>query len=243
MNSGIPALELYAIDTLLSGEERAVRDSVTAWAADHVRPHLSGWFAAGAPPVRELAGELGRLGVLGMHLDGYGCAGAGAVEYGMACFALESVDSGLRSLMSVQGSLAMFAIHHFGSEDQKQQWLPGMAAGKTIGCFGLTEAEFGSNPAGMLTRARRDGTDWVLDGSKTWITNGTVADVAIIWARTVDDGTDEGGRVRGFIVPTDSAGFTAGEITDKLSLRASATAGLSLSGVRVPAEAMLPDAV
>ncbi|MFX4273620.1 acyl-CoA dehydrogenase family protein [Propionibacteriaceae bacterium Y1685] len=241
--SGSPALELYGTDTLLSAEERAVRDSVTAWAADHAGPHLRDWFSTGSPPVRELARELGQLGVLGMHLEGYGCAGAGAVAYGMACFALEAVDSGLRSLMSVQGSLAMFAIHRFGSTAQKNQWLPSMATGETIGCFGLTEAEFGSNPAGMRTRARRDGSDWILTGSKTWITNGTVAGVAVIWARTVEDGTDQGGRVRGFVVPTDAPGFSAREITDKLSLRASVTAELIMDDVRLPAEAVLPEAV
>jgi glutaryl-CoA dehydrogenase len=185
--------------------------------------------------VRELARELGDLGVLGMHLDGYGCAGTSAVAYGLACTELEAGDSGIRSLVSVQGSLAMFAIHHFGSEEHKQRWLPEMAAGRAIGCFGLTEADFGSNPSGMRTRARRDGDDWVLDGSKMWITNGNVADVAVVWAQT-DDG------IRGFVVPTDTPGFTANEIHKKMSLRASVTSELVLQGVRLPADAMLPGA-
>jgi glutaryl-CoA dehydrogenase len=168
-----------------------------------------------------------------MHLDGYGCQGMSAVAYGLACLELEAGDSGIRSLVSVQGSLAMYAIHAFGSEVQKDEWLPRMAAGDAIGCFGLTEADFGSNPGGMRTAAQRDGTDWVLNGSKMWITNGNVADVAVVWART-----DEG--IRGFVVPTDSAGFTANEIHKKMSLRASVTSELVLENVRLPDSAMLP---
>jgi glutaryl-CoA dehydrogenase len=189
-------------------------------------------------PVRELALEMGKLGLLGMHLEGYGCAGTSATAYGLACLEVEAGDSGIRSLMSVQGSLAMYAIHAHGSEEHKQEWLPAMAEGERIGCFGLTEPDFGSNPAGMRTRARRDGSDWVLDGSKMWITNGSIADVAVVWARVVD-GPDEG--IRGFVVPTDTAGFSAPEIEQKLSMRASVTSELVLDGVRLPADAMLPE--
>jgi glutaryl-CoA dehydrogenase len=188
----------------------------------------------GADTVRQVAREAGELGLLGMHLEGYGCAGTNAVSYGLACLELEAGDSGLRSLVSVQGSLAMFAIWKFGSEEQKQAWLPRMATGEAIGCFGLTEPDFGSNPAGMRTRAKRDGSDWVLDGTKMWITNGSVADVAVVWAQT-----DEG--VRGFVVPTDAPGFSAPEITKKLSLRASVTSELVLDAVRLPADAVLPE--
>ena len=172
--------ELFAIDTLLSEDERAMRDVVRDIVDREVRPNIRGWFADGALPARELAGRLGEVGLLGMHLEGYGCAGTSAVSYGLACLELEAGDSGIRSLVSVQGSLAMFAIHHFGSEDQKQRWLPAMARGEAIGCFGLTEPDFGSNPAGMRTRAVRDGDDWVLNGSKMWITNGSIADVAVV---------------------------------------------------------------
>jgi glutaryl-CoA dehydrogenase len=216
-----------------------MRDTVRTFLAAEVRPHVSGWFESGSVPVRELAPRLGELGLLGMHLEGYGCAGTSATAYGLACAELEAVDSGVRSLVSVQGSLAMFAIWRFGSEEQKQEWLPRMAAGEAIGCFGLTEPDYGSNPAGMRTRARRDGDDWVLDGTKMWITNGSVADVAVVWART--DSSD-GETVRGFVVPTDSPGFSAPEITGKLSLRASVTSELVLEGVRLPSSAMLPEA-
>ncbi|AHH99559.1 acyl-CoA dehydrogenase family protein [Kutzneria albida] len=226
---------LFAIDSLLSEEERAIRDTVRRFCADRIRPHLADWFETARLPARELARELGGLGLLGMHLEGYGCAGTSATAYGLACMELEAADSGLRSLVSVQGSLAMFAIHHFGSEQQKQEWLPRMASGEAIGCFGLTEPDFGSNPAGMRTRAKRDGSDWVLDGSKMWITNGSIADVAVVWART-----DEG--IRGFVVPTDTPGFSAPEIHRKLSLRASVTSELVLAGVRLPESAMLPGA-
>lgn len=224
---------LFAIDHLLSEEERAIRDVVREYVDERIKPGVADWFEAGQIPARELAKELGTLGVLGMHLEGYGCQGTSAVAYGLACLELEAGDSGIRSLVSVQGSLAMYAIHAFGSEEQKQEWLPRMAAGDAIGCFGLTEADFGSNPSGMRTHARRDGGDWVIDGSKMWITNGNVADVAVVWART-----DEG--IRGFVVPTDTPGFRANEIHKKMSLRASVTSELVLDGVRLPADAVLP---
>ncbi|GAB4588844.1 acyl-CoA dehydrogenase family protein [Nocardia sp. IFM 10818] len=231
--------ELFAIDSLLSGEEREIRDTVRAFAAERLRPHIADWFEAGTFPAREIAPELGKLGLLGMHLEGYGCAGTSATAYGLACLELEAVDSGVRSMVSVQGSLAMTAIHKYGSEEQKQRWLPGMAAGQLLGCFGLTEPDFGSNPGGMRTRARRDGDDWILDGSKMWITNGSVADVAIIWAQSREGERD---TIRGFVVPTDTPGFSAREMHKKLSLRASVTAELSLDGVRLPADALLPEA-
>ncbi|MFC7485281.1 acyl-CoA dehydrogenase family protein [Knoellia sp. CPCC 206453] len=232
-------LELFGIEGLISAEDRDMRDTVRSFLASEVRPHVSGWFESASVPIRELAPRLGELGLLGMHLEGYGCAGTSATAYGLACAELEAVDSGVRSLVSVQGSLAMFAIWQFGSEEQKQEWLPRMAAGEAVGCFGLTEPDFGSNPAGMRTRARRDGEDWILDGSKMWITNGSVADVAVVWART--DASD-GQTIRGFVVPTSAPGFSAPEITGKLSLRASVTAELVLDGVRLPASAMLPEA-
>ncbi len=227
-------LDLIATDTLLDDEERAIRDTVHTFGADRLRPHIAEWFESGTIPARELARELGDLGVLGMHLDGYGCSGTSAVAYGLACLELEAVDSGIRSLVSVQGSLAMFALWKWGSEEQKQEWLPGMASGEKIGCFGLTEPDFGSNPSGMRTSAKRDGTDWVLNGTKMWITNGAVADVAVVWAQT-----DEG--IRGFVVPTDSPGFSAPVIKSKLSLRASITSELVLENVRLPDSAVLPE--
>ncbi|MFI0791548.1 acyl-CoA dehydrogenase family protein [Micromonospora rubida] len=228
-------LELAAFDTLLTAEERDVRDTVRRFAAEQIRPHIAGWYADGTLPAREIARECGRLGLLGMHLDGYGCAGVGAVSYGLACFELEAADSGIRSLVSVQGSLAMYAIHAFGSEEQRQRWLPAMAAGEAIGCFGLTEPDAGSDPGAMRTTARRDGTDWILDGEKMWITNAGVADVAVVWART-----DEG--IRGFVVPMDTPGVSTLPVGHKLSLRASVTSALVLQGVRLPSVAQLPGA-
>ncbi|MEV3965454.1 acyl-CoA dehydrogenase family protein [Nocardia sp. NPDC050193] len=231
--------ELFATDSLLTGEEREIRDTVAAFTDRHIRPDIAQWFEAGHFPVRDIAPELGKLGVLGMHLEGYGCAGLPATAYGLACQELEAADSGLRSLVSVQGSLAMTALHKYGSEEQKQQWLPDMAAGQTIGCFGLTEPDFGSNPGGMRTRARRDGGDWVLDGSKMWITNGSVADIAVVWAQVETGGKNV---VHGFLVPAGTPGFTAREMKGKLSLRASITAELDFDEVRLPADAILPGA-
>ncbi|WP_314172639.1 acyl-CoA dehydrogenase family protein [Streptomyces winkii] len=234
-------LGLFGTEALIGEEDRAIRDTVRQYVTEKVKPKLTDWYEAGSLPARELAGELGSLGVLGMHLDGYGCAGTSATAYGLACMELEAGDSGLRSLVSVQGSLAMFAIWKYGSEEQKQQWLPDMAAGRAIGCFGLTEPDFGSNPAGMRTRAVRDGSGWVLDGTKMWITNGSVADVAVVWARTEDPETP-GNKVRGFLVPAGTPGFSAPEIKKKMSLRASVTSELVLDGVRLPGSAMLPEA-
>ena len=231
----VPAdLDLLGLDAALSPTDREIRDAVRRFATARVLPHVAGWFEAGTLP-RDLAPELGKLGVFGMHLEGYGCPGASALQYGLACLELEAVDSGLRSLVSVQGSLAMYAIHAYGSEEQKQEWLPRMAAGEAIGCFGLTEPDSGSDPGSMRTRARRDGDDWVLDGTKMWITNGGFADVAVVWARA-----EEG--VRGFVVPRGTPGFTTRNIERKLSLRASVTSELILDGVRLPADAMLPGA-
>ncbi|MFI1580625.1 acyl-CoA dehydrogenase family protein [Embleya sp. NPDC020630] len=225
------------IDDLLDAEDRAIRDTVRRFCADHVTPYVADWFERGElPSVRELARGLGGIGVLGMTLDGYGCAATNAVQYGLACLELEACDSGLRSLVSVQGSLAMYAIHRFGSEEHRQTWLPRMAAGEALGCFGLTEPDHGSDPASMRTHAKRDGDDWVLNGRKMWITNGSVAEVAVIWART-----EEG--VRGFVVPTDTPGFAAVDIRHKMSLRASITSELTLDDVRLPADAVLPDVV
>lgn len=234
--TGTAPLDLLAVDHLLDEDEKAIQSAVRHFVDDEVRPHVADWYENGLDGeiARELAREAGKLGLLGMHLTGYGCAGTNAVSYGLACLELEAGDSGVRSLVSVQGSLAMYAIWKFGSEEQKQQWLPGMASGELIGCFGLTEPDFGSNPAGMRTRARRDGSDWVLDGTKMWITNGSIADVAVVWAHT-DDG------IRGFLVPAGTAGFSAPKITKKLSLRASVTSELVLDGVRLPADAVLPE--
>ncbi|MEU4238805.1 acyl-CoA dehydrogenase family protein [Actinoplanes sp. NPDC026619] len=228
-------LDLLDLDSLLSDEERDIRALARRVADDRVRPSVADWYENGTAPVRDLALEFGKLGLLGMHLTGYGCTGASAVAYGLTCMELEAADSGVRSLVSVQGSLAMFAIWSFGSAEQKRRWLPGMAAGELIGCFGLTEPDHGSDPANMSTRARRDGDDWVLNGGKMWITNAPLADVAVIWART-----DEG--VAGFAVPTDTPGFSAREIKHKMSLRASSTGEISLDDVRLPADAQLPGA-
>ncbi|MBQ1098223.1 acyl-CoA dehydrogenase family protein [Streptomyces sp. b94] len=224
------------VDDLLAPEDLAIRDTVRTWAADRVLPHIAEWYENGElPGIRDLARELGSIGALGMSLDGYGCAGASAVQYGLACLELEAADSGIRSLVSVQGSLAMYAIHRFGSEEQKQTWLPRMAAGEVIGCFGLTEPDHGSDPANMRTHAKREGGgDWVLNGRKMWITNGSVAGVAVVWAQTEDG-------IRGFVVPTDSPGFSAPEIKHKWSLRASVTSELVLDDVRLPADAVLPE--
>jgi glutaryl-CoA dehydrogenase len=227
-------LALFDVEPLINEEDRAIRDTVRQVVDAKVRPGLAEWYENGSVPVRELATELGAVGLLGMHLEGYGCAGTSATAYGLACTELEAADSGIRSLVSVQGSLAMFAIWKHGSEEQKQEWLPRMATGEAIGCFGLTEPDFGSNPAGMRTRATRDGDDWVLNGSKMWITNGSVADVAVVWAQTDD-------RIRGFVVPTDTPGFSAPEIKRKLSLRASVTSELVLQDVRLPGSAVLPE--
>ncbi|KUM83518.1 MULTISPECIES: acyl-CoA dehydrogenase family protein [Streptomyces] len=225
------------IDDLLEPEDLAIRATVRTWAADRVLPHVADWYEKGElPGIRELARELGEIGALGMSLDGYGCAGASAVQYGLACLELEAADSGIRSLVSVQGSLAMYAVHRFGSEEQKQTWLPRMAAGEVIGCFGLTEPDHGSDPGAMRTYAKKDGTDWVLNGRKMWITNGSVAGVAVVWAQT-DDG------IRGFVVPTGTPGFSAPEIKHKWSLRASVTSELVLDDVRLPADAVLPEVV
>ncbi|AVP66753.1 acyl-CoA dehydrogenase [Rhodococcus hoagii] len=227
-------LDLFGIDALLSHEERDIQATVRRLVDERLRPQLPEWFESGTLP-KEIARELGGLGLFGMHLQGYGCAGTNAVSYGLACLELEAGDSGLRSFVSVQGSLSMFSIHRYGSEEQKQEWLPRLASGEALGCFGLTEPDFGSNPAGMRTRARRDGADWILDGTKMWITNGSLADVATVWAQT-DDG------VRGFVVPTDTPGFTANTVHGKLSMRASVTSELVLDGVRLPASAQLPEA-
>ncbi len=221
-------------DHLLSDEERDMRDSVRAFVQGEVVPHVGDWFEAGEVPVDELAPRLGKLGVLGMHLTGYGCAGASATAYGLACLELEAGDSGVRSLVSVQGSLAMYAIWRWGSEEQKQAWLPRMAAGEAIGCFGLTEPDAGSDPGAMRTTARRDGDDWILHGQKMWITNGSRSDVAVVWART-DDG------VQGFLVEKGTKGFTTQDIHKKMSLRASVTSELLLDDVRVPDSARLPE--
>lgn len=232
-------LELFGIDQLVNPEDRAIGETVRSYVEREVKPQLAEWFEAGDLPARELARDLGKLGVLGMHFEGYGCAGTSATAYGLACLELEAADSGLRSLVSVQGSLAMFAIWKWGSEEQKQQWLPAMAAGETIGCFGLTEPDFGSNPGGMRTRARRDGDDWVLNGNKLWITNGSIADVAVVWAQTDEDSDGKG--IRGFIVPADTPGFSAHTIKHKLSLRASVTSELVLDNVRLPADSVFPE--
>jgi glutaryl-CoA dehydrogenase len=230
------AYDFLQTDALLSDEERLLRDTVRRFVDDRILPDVADWFEAGTFP-KELAKEMGALGLLGMHLQGYECAGTSAVSYGLACLELEAGDSGARSFVSVQGSLAMFPIWKFGSEEQKQEWLPRMAAGEAVGCFGLTEADSGSDPSSMRTTARRDGSDWIVNGSKMWITNGGIADVAIVWART----PDEASSYAGFIVPTDTPGFTANDIPQKLSLRASVTSELVLDDVRLPESLRLPE--
>jgi glutaryl-CoA dehydrogenase len=226
--------DLLGVDDLLSDDERAVRAVAREFTRRSIDPHIAEWFEAGGiPAMREIARELGRLGALGMHLRGHGCAGLSAVDYGLTCLELEAGDSAIRSFVSVQGSLAMFAIWRYGSEEQKQQWLPSMASGEAIGCFGLTEPDHGSDPGSMRMTATRDGDDWILRGRKAWITNGSIADVAIVWARAGDG-------VRGFVVPTSTPGFSAPEIKHKLSLRASVTSELVLDDVRLPSSAELP---
>jgi glutaryl-CoA dehydrogenase len=235
MSDALDRLDLLDLDDDLDEEDRMLRDTVRKFADDRLRPNIQQWFEDGTLPARELAQEFGALGVLGMHLDGYGCQGAKASQYGLVCAEVEAVDSGLRSLVSVQGSLAMYAIYAYGSEDQKQQWLPRMAKGDAIGCFGLTEADSGSDPGSMRTRAVRDGDDWILNGNKMWITNGSLADVAVVWART-----DEG--VRGFLVEKGMTGFSTQDVHHKISLRASVTSELIFDDVRLPASAQLPEA-
>jgi glutaryl-CoA dehydrogenase len=224
--------DILDIESLLTDEERLIRDTVRGFVKDRVMPDIEDWFERGHFP-KEVVPELGKLGLLGMHLTGYGCAGTNAVSYGIACMELEAGDSGMRSAISVQGSLSMWPIWKYGSEEQKQEWLPPMAAGEVIGCFGLTEPDFGSDPAGMRTTARPDGSDWILSGTKMWITNGGIADVAIVWARG-----EEG--IRGFIVPRQTKGFSTRDIHRKLSLRASVTSELVFDDCRLPADAMLP---
>ena len=233
--TAIDPLDYLAIDALLDDEEKVIRDTVRAFVRANVLPEVADWFEQGVFP-RELFGELGKLGLLGMHLEGYGLPGASSVAYGLTCMELEAGDAGVRSAVSVQGSLAMFPIWRWGSEEQKERWLPPMHTGEVIGCFGLTEPDAGSDPASMRTHARRDGSDWILNGAKMWITNGTIADIAIVWARADD------GAVRGFIVEKDMRGFSAPEIHRKLSLRASVTSELVLQDVRVPDENLLPGA-
>lgn len=226
------ALDFLNIDSLLSDEEISIRDTVRLFVRTKILPYIGDWFDEGTIPTN-LALELGKLGVLGMHLEGYGCAGTSATAYGLACMELEAGDSGIRSLVSVQGSLAMYAIHKWGSEEQKNEWLPRMALGEVIGCFGLTESDSGSDPGSMRTRARRDGSDWIINGQKMWITNGSVAGVAVVWCAT-----DEG--VRGFLIPKGTKGFTTQNIHKKMSLRASITSELIFDDVRLPASAQLP---
>jgi len=228
------AHDFLDLDSLLSEQEIAVRDRIRGFVRDRIRPNIKGWYETAYFP-REITTEMGALGLLGMQLHGYGCAGRSAVEYGLAAMELEAGDSGLRTFVSVQGSLAMSAIYKFGSDEQKQAWLPGMAAGELIGCFGLTEPTAGSDPASMVTRAVPDGGDWVLNGAKRWIGLASIADVAVIWAKT-----DEG--IRGFVVPTETPGFTATPIEPKLGMRASIQCDITLTDIRLPADALLPGA-
>jgi glutaryl-CoA dehydrogenase len=232
--SALDPYDFLDVDGLLDDEERAIRDTVRRFVRERVLPDVGDWFEQGILP-RELFGELAQLGLLGMHLEGYGLPGASSVAYGIVCRELEAGDAGVRSAVSVQGSLAMYAIWRWGTEEQKERWLPAMHAGEAIGCFGLTEPDAGSDPGSMRTHARRDGSDWVLNGAKMWITNGTIADVAVVWARTDD------GAIRGFLVERGLKGFSAPEIHKKISLRASVTSELVLEDVRVPADAVFPD--
>lgn len=227
--------DLINFDALLSGEELALRNNVRSFVNESIKPNIDNWYENAIFPL-EIVPEMAKLGLLGMHLDGYGCAGRSAVEYGLAGAELEAGDSGLRTFVSVQGSLAMSAIYKHGSEEQKQEWLPQMAAGQAIGCFGLTEPTAGSDPSSMTTFARRDGDDWVLNGLKRWIGLANVAQVAVIWAQT-----DEG--IRGFVVPTKTAGFKATPIEPKLSMRASVQCEIEMTDVRLPATAVLPNVV
>jgi glutaryl-CoA dehydrogenase len=231
---GYDPVDFLDVSALLTDEERLIRDTVRTFVRTRVLPNVAEWFEEGVLP-RELGRELGQLGLLGMHLQGYGCPGASAVAYGIACMELEAGDAGVRSFASVQGSLAMYAIHRWGDEGQKERWLPAMSRGEAIGCFGLTEPDFGSNPGGMRTFARRHGSDWVLNGTKMWITNGSIADVAVVWAQTEDG-------IRGFLVPAGTKGFSASDIHRKISLRASITSELVLSDCRLPENALLPKA-
>jgi glutaryl-CoA dehydrogenase len=233
------SVDFLDVSALLTDEERMIRETVRGFVRDRILPDVAEWFEQGILP-RELARQMGDLGLLGMHLQGYGCPGTSSVAYGLACMELEAGDAGVRSVCSVQGSLSMFSIYRWGTEEQKQEWLPKMARGETIGCFGLTEPDFGSNPGGMRTFARRDGDDWVLNGTKMWITNGSIADVAIVWAQTQQDGDAQG--IRGFIVPAKTKGFSSSDIRKKLSLRASVTSELAMQDCRLPADALLPDA-
>jgi len=234
MSTTLDPLDPLDFSSLLGEDELLLRSTVRRFVAEHIEPEIAHWYEDGYFP-RQLIGELGKLGVLGMHLEGYGCAGTSSLMYGLACLELEAGDSGLRSFVSVQGSLAMFAIWKFGSEEQKTTWLPPMANGDAVGCFGLTEPDSGSDPASMRTSARRRGSDWVVNGTKMWITSGNLADVAVVWART-----EEG--IRGFLIPTSTPGFQANEIRHKLSLRASVTSELVLNDCVVPADAILPEA-
>ncbi len=228
------AMDYLGLDALLSAEELAWRDTVRAFVAERIRPRIRDWYENAVFPA-EIVPEMGRLGLLGSHLSGYGCAGRSAVEYGLAALELEAGDSGLRTFVSVQGSLAMSAIYKFGTDAQKEHWLPGMAAGERIGCFGLTEPEAGSDPGSMTTTARKTSDGWVINGAKRWIGLASIADIAVIWARTEDG-------VRGFLVPTDTPGFTATPIEPKLAMRASIQCDITLEDVAVPADAILPGA-
>ncbi|WP_282940300.1 acyl-CoA dehydrogenase family protein [Corynebacterium auriscanis] len=242
-------LDLVAFDSLLSSSEISTRNAVADFGNRHLRPRIGEWFDTGQLPIKEISLSFGDLGILGMHLEGYGCPGGSAVEYGLACMEIEAVDSGLRSMMSVQGSLAMFAIHHWGSDEQKEKYLPRLAAGELVGCFGLTEPSAGSDVASMQTHAKREGDEWVLNGSKMWITNSPIADVLVVWARTENvDGNDENGGERnaskpghvGFIIERGTPGLSTPTINRKLSLRASVTGEIVLDDCRISDAQRLP---